>query len=1084
MTLVPNTSKPLQFPLFSEVMQIDVKPHKCPRITVKILGYEIEALADTGAAVTILNSPELVHKLGLQIHNVYLKIKTADGTAHRCTGGANVPYTYGRKTIVIPTVIVEGISQKLILGMNFLNMFEFELRSPLSEEPTSELSWCRVMEDPIHFNYVENFYGETEDPIIFTLIPENINSQQAQTNQEIDFSLELPTLDYPENAIRSPEDIETEHRLTESQRVLLFKVVKTIPCTSEGNLGRTRVIEHTIELLPDVNSRRKHPMYKYSPAVEREVDIEIDRMKSLGVIEECHGPVDFLNPILPVKKSSGKWRICLDSRGLNQVTKRDDFPFPSMTNILHRVKKSKYFSIIDLSESYYQVPLEKNSKNKTAFRTGKGLYRFTVMPFGLTNAPATMARLITKVLGHDLEPFVFTYLDDTIVATEDFATHIKMLEIIGKRFKAAGLTINIQKTKFCQTTIKYLGYVLSEDGLSIDPAKIQPVLDYPTPKSVKDIRRLLGLAGFYQKFIPSYSDITAPISDLLKKGKKVLWSNEADVAFNKLKSALVSAPILANPNFDLPFIIETDSSDQAIGAVLTQIQDGDRKCLAFFSKKLSATQRRYSATERECLAVLLSIENFKHFVEGTRFIVQTDAMSLTFLRTMSIESKSPRIARWALKLSKYDVTFEYRKGTENVSADFLSRGVHQISMDHPDAYIAGLREQIIKYPDRFKDFQIMNGKIYKYITNTSDLEDTGFRWKYVVPAAERREIMKQVHEEAHLGFVKTLGKIREKYYWPKMSIDIKRYCSNCEVCKESKIDNVNCTPPCGKRKLCSRPWEMISIDFLGPYPRSKKGNIWCLVVSDFYSKFVMVQCMRSATTQAVCTFLENMVFLVFGVPSICISDNAAVFTSKLFENLLKSYQVTHWNLAVYHPGPNPTERVNRVIVTAIRCSLNKKDTHKEWDENVNRIAMAIRTSVHDSTGYTPYFLNFGRNMISSGDEYENLKESEDKNTMANFRENQKKLAEIVQNNLKNAYHKYAKHYNLRSNVRRQFQEGEIVFKKNIHQSDKSKNFVGKFANKFTKVRIKEKVGYNTFILESLNGERIPGTYHASFLKKA
>lgn len=319
-----------------------------------------------------------------------------------------------------------------------------------------------------------------------------------------------------------------------------------------------------------------------------------------------------------------------------------------------------------------------------------------------------------------------------------------------------------------------------------------------------------------------------------------------------------------------------------------------------------------------------------------------------------------------------------------------------------------------------------------------------------------------------------------------MSTDIKRFCSTCEVCKESKSDNSNVTPPCGKRKLCSRPWEMISLDFLGPYPRSKRGNIWCLVVSDFYSKFVMVQCMRSATSQAVCTFLENIIFLVFGVPSICISDNATVFTSKLFESFLKQNQVTHWNLAVYHPGPNPTERVNRVIVTLIRCSLKDKSSHKEWDEDVNKIAMAIRTSVHDSTGFSPYFLNFGREMISNGTEYENILES---NITTDYRpavlqENQRKLQEIVQRNMKKAYDKYSHHYNLRCDSKRNFQEGEIVYKKNINQSDKSKNYVGKFAKLYTKVKIREIIGSNTYILENLDGNRIPGIFHSSFLKKS
>lgn len=344
--------------------------------------------------------------------------------------------------------------------------------------------------------------------------------------------------------------------------------------------------------------------------------------------------------------------------------------------------------------------------------------------------------------------------------------------------------------------------------------------------------------------------------------------------------------------------------------------------------------------------------------------------------------------------------------------------------------------------------------------------------------------MRRVHREAHLGFVKTLTKLREKYYWPKMSADVRRFCSTCEVCKESKTDNVNHTPPHGKMKVCSRPWEMISLDFLGPYPRSKKGNIWCLVVSDAYSKFIMVQCMRNATSSAVCTFLENVIFLVFGVPRILISDNATVFTSKMFEELLKLYQISHWNLAVYHPGPNPTERVNRVIVTAIRCSLNKKASHKEWDEDVYKIAMAIRTNVHDSTGFTPYFLNFGRNMVSNGQEYETLSESDtNTNTPVKLREDQRKLLEIVQKNVKIAYEKYSRNYNLRSNTKHQFREGEVAYKKNMHLSDKTKNFVGKFANRFTKVRIRKALGSCTFILEDMTGRRIPGTYHSSFLKK-
>lgn len=274
---------------------------------------------------------------------------------------------------------------------------------------------------------------------------------------------------------------------------------------------------------------------------------------------------------------------------------------------------------------------------------------------------------------------------------------------------------------------------------------------------------------------------------------------------------------------------------------------------------------------------------------------------------------------------------------------------------------------------------------------------------------------------------------------------------------------------------------MISMDFLGPYPRSKKGNMWLLVVCDFFSKFVVVQCMHAATSSSVCTFVENLVFNLFGAPAVCITDNAKVFTSDLFEQLLRRYQVTHWNLAVYHPSPNPTERVNRVIVTAIRCSLNQQKDHREWDKSVHQIAKAIRTSVHDSTGFSPFFINFGRNMVSSGSEYELLRESD--HNPIQLSEDMKDLFAIVRKNLMKAYQRYSQPYNLRANKTHIFQKGEEVYKKNVHLSDKGHNFVGKLANKFSRVRITEVLGTNSYTLETLDGKRIPGTYHGSFLKR-
>lgn len=411
-------------------------------------------LEQVGAGVTIINSANLIDKLGLKILKCNIRIKTADNTEYTCLGYVNIPYTYGSRTCVVPTIVVPEITKPLILGVDFLDTFDFKLMIPETTETDcpfkAQTQNSEIPEVPLML--AEDFFSDDDQTICFQIEPVD---QNAVKSTEIDESLEMPTLEIPSTTVRSPMDIDTEHLLTEDQRDVLFESVMELPATANGSLGRTSILKHSIDLIPGTRPR-KLPMYKWSPIVEKVIDEEVERMRKLGVVEECSGPIEFLNPLLPIKKQYGKWKICLDSRRLNSCTKRDDFPFPNMMGILQRIQKSRYFSVIDLSESYYQVSLTDSAKDKTAFRTNKGLFRFVVMPFGLTNAPATMARLMTKVLGHDLEPYVYVYLDDIIITSLSFEHHCELIKKVAKRLRIAGLTINLQKSKFCQRKIRYL----------------------------------------------------------------------------------------------------------------------------------------------------------------------------------------------------------------------------------------------------------------------------------------------------------------------------------------------------------------------------------------------------------------------------------------------------------------------------------------------------------------------------------------------------------------------------------------------------------------------------------------------------
>lgn len=1030
----------------------------------------MNALLDSGASASVISSMDIIKKHKFIIHPVNLQIKTADETAYKCEGVVLIPYTFNGQTNIVPTLLVPQISKPLILGVDFWNAFKI-LPAIFENGKFRKLAWGRACNE---INQIEDQLMIENQNISFTIEPEKYEFTQIET-VTVDNTLELPFAEQPEN--NSINNVETEHALSEKEKKELMDIVELLKTSNGGKLGRTNLICHKIDLVEGAKPK-KPPQYRCSPHIQKEVDKEVERMKELDIIEESTS--DWCNPLLPVKKASGEWRICLDCRRVNEITKNEAYPFPDMLGILGRIEKSKYFTVIDLSKAYWQIPLEEASRDYTSFRAGKQLFRFKVMPFGLKGAPITQTKLMNKVLGFDLEPHVYVYLDDIIITSRSLDEHFRLLRIVAERLIKANLSISLEKSKFCQKQISYLGYTLSEHGLAIDSTKVQAILDYPIPKSVKDVRRFIGMVSFYKQFIDRFSDLTAPITDLLKKEKgKMNWTREADEMFFKIKSELISPKVLANPDFNKPFIIESDASDVAVGAVLVQVHEGVKRPIAFFSKKLSATQKKYAPTEKECLGVILAIEKFRHYVEGSKFSVITDAQSLIWLKKISAEGGSAKLIRWALKLQQYDFELRYRKGTLNVTADALSRAINTVQVLDPD--YETLKKKIQKDRIKYEKFRVVRDRIYKFVP--AHLTDSRFTWKYFPPQSERLAFLQQAHNTAHFGRFKTLKKLQEQYYWPAMEDAVRKYCQACETCKRVKYPNTNRVPTMGRQKLASLPWQTISVDFVGPFPRSKNGNSVLLVITDLFSKFVVIQPLRDAKTNALITFLENMVFLLFGVPEILISDNGVQFKAKEFQKFLSKYHVTHWKNANYHPANNPTERVNRVIGAAVRTYL--KDDHKEWDRDIQKVAMAIRTAVHESTAFTPYFVNYGRNYISSGIEYQQIRERGDDTEYEpkEMNETMKTIYNKVKENLKQAYNRYSKHYNLRANkTAPSYEIGEIVMKRNFVQSNKIKNFSAKLADVFAPAKVIGKIGSACYDLEDLQGNRL-GVFHASDLQK-
>lgn len=879
------------------------------------------------------------------------------------------------------------------------------------------------------------------------------------------------------------EDDAYSIQLSASERIDIDNIIKNFATSAPGIIGRTNVLKHSIETgdSPPIVQRP----YYVSPYVQKEIDEEIDRMLSLGVIEPSSSP--WCNPVVAVKKKNKKIRLCLDSRKLNAVTKKESSALPFITRILGRLKATKYLTSLDLSDAFWQIELEPDAKEKTAFIVpGKGFFQFSGMPFGLVNAAQTLSKVMERVLGYDLEPFVFTYLDDILICSDSFQEHLELLKKVSDRLKKANLTINLNKSKFCVKQLHYLGYIIEQDGLRTDPQKVEAIVNYPVPTSLKQIRRFVGMTSWYRRFIDNFSEITTPITELTKN-KKFQWTDEANVAFMKLKSALISAPVLSNPRYDLPFIITCDSSDNAIGGTLSQIFEDGEHVIAYASQKLTTAQRKYFTCEKELLAVLICIEKFRGYVEGVHFDVITDNSAVVWLN--NFKDPSGRLARWALKLQRYDFTVTHRKGKLNVVADALSRSLDAIeifNVDNPieiDSWYNSLYKKIKNEPFKYPMYQIEKDRVYRNCKSKNALGIYENQWKMVVPNYSRESILKQLHDAptaGHLGYFKTLHRIREKYYWPKMANEVLNYINKCDRCKAIKYPTKTNLSPMGKSKSCDEPWQIISVDYIGPFLRSKRGYTFILIITDWLTKFTILKPLRKAESGVTIKCLEEDIFLTFGVPQILISDNGKQFTSKQFVKFLEMYSVRHMKNANYHAQHNPSERVNRVINACIRAYIGKN--HRDWDLHISEIACALRTSKHESTGCTPYFINFGREMIINGKEYDEINPKSYDDDAINERAKQlKQIRKIVKEKLLKAHDKSAIRYNLRTRPI-SYDVGEIVWKKDYPLSDTANNIIGKYKDRYTKCKIIQKMGSNTYKLENLDGKDV-GVWHTKDLKQ-
>ena len=752
---------------------------------------------------------------------------------------------------------------------------------------------------------------------------------------------------------------------TWEQRVkaMLARFADSVLAPVPAGLPSKRAVDHKIKLEPNSHPPFK-ATYRMSFTELEEVKKQLQELLDKGFIQPSASP--YGAPILFVRKPDGSLRMCVDYRALNQQTVKDRYSLPRIDELFDQLRGATVFSKIDLASGYHQVRVLPEDVPKTAFRTRYGQYEFHVLPFGLTNAPATFMRLMNDILRPYLDKFVVVFLDDILIYSKNEEEHLEHLERVLQVLKEHQLYAREAKCAFGLPEVEFLGHVVCKEGVKVNERKVQAVQAWPEPKDPTQVRSFLGLAGFYRRFIQGFSNLAAPLTNLTRKGTEWQWGDQEQKAFQRLKEALPTTPVLAIPDpkspFEVQYEVYTDASGFAIGAVLMQDQGKGLQPIAYESKKMTPAECNYPVHEQELLAVVHALKIWKCYLEGAQFKVKTDHQTLRSLMTQP--HLSVRQARWVALLQHHKVPLEYIKGEDNV-ADGLSRRADHLNV---------LTSSTLQVKDDLSA-RILSGyakdPMYQQEQRLTALtKGSDGLWRFgeriAVPADPklRRDITRELHAPApqgHLGRDKTVERVARQFWWPHLVRSVQAFTTSCDACQRSKSRN---TLPAGLLQslpIPAEPWDSVSMDLVVDLPRTQRGVDSIVVFVDRLTKKIHLATTKKTVTapDMAQIFLES-VWKHEGLPKEFVSDRDTKFTSRFWRELWEKLGTSLKMTTSYHSqGDGQTERVNRILEEMLRSYVHPRQD--DWDLWLPMLEFAYNTAIHSSTGYSPFFLNCGRN---------------------------------------------------------------------------------------------------------------------------
>lgn len=804
--------------------------------------------------------------------------------------------------------------------------------------------------------------------------------------------------------------------VTDQERAKLKDLVdeySDIFSQGELDLGHYSGVTHRIEM--EDPRPFKQRFRRIPPHMFEEVADHLRQLEANGVIRPSKS--QYSSPVVCVRKKDGKLRLCVDFRLLNSKTKKDNYCLPRVEEILDSLGGAKYFSRLDLKAGYHQIEIYEPHKERTAFTVGPlGFWEHNRLAMGLCNSPATFQRILEDCFSDLNLKVMFIYIDDLVIFSNTLEEHRERLRQVFERLRVCGLKLAPKKCDLVQQEISFLGFRVSQQGIHTDPEKVSKVRDWPVPTNAKELRSFLGFASYYRRFCNQFARLANPLTTLLppthsteKITPKWHWGPEQQSAFCDLKSRLCSAPVLAFPDFQKPFELHIDASGEGLGAVLCQRDEKVVKPIAYASRGLSKTEKHYPAHKREFLALKWSVvDKFNDYLWGApRFLVKTDNNPLTYvLGSAKLDATGHR---WLAALASFNFDIQYVPGPSNADADGLSRlptatidiasvqatchanfvpfaqcmGIEtddvfssNNSTPFPQVSFSELRraqntDEVIgvwmtalrmKKPPQlsntphFRQHGVMRRNWSKlYLQRGLMYRETNGTQQLVLPKKYITTVCEALHDDCgHQGFDKTLALVQQRFFWPRMTVDIADWVENCGRCVRFK-SKPDLAPLVGVHT--TEPLELVCTDFL-KVDASQGGTQYILVITDHFTRFAQAVPTRNmsakTTAEALLAFIRN-----FGVPKRLHSDQGANFESRVIKELCQLLGIDKSRTTPYHPmGNGSCERMNQSLIRMLGTLPEHKK--KNWPKFLGMLVLAYNGTPHESTGFPPYYLMFGR----------------------------------------------------------------------------------------------------------------------------